>query len=429
MTLAEELNGILSGSVAGKLLSGLGRRMYFPKGIIAQSAEAKKSATRMNATIGVAYKAGKPMSLPSIRNLLPALEPEEIFPYAPTQGIESLREAWKREIEKKNPDIAGKTFSVPLVVPGLTAGISTLADLFVDPHDVVIIPDLYWDNYPLIFETRCDARIVSFPFFTADRSGMNVAALAEALHRESPRGKLVVLLNFPNNPTGYAPTRKEAELIVSALEETARGGTRLLVILDDAYYGLFYESDTCTRSLFGSLVDLHENLLAVKVDGSTKEHLTWGFRTGFVTFGSKGLTPEQYDALTKKLMGCVRSTVSNSSVVAQSLIARALKSPTIESEQLEAFRILQERYRCVKSAIATKKSSVIEPLPFNSGYFMSFLLKRGKAEDLRKALLSTCGVGTIAMTEKILRIAYSSVDTEKLVELYDLIYSTAEKVL
>ena len=427
--LAEELNGILAGCVAGELLSDLGKRLYFPKGIVAQSAEAKKGATRMNATIGIAYRGGKPVFLPSIRDLVPALDPEEIFPYAPTQGVEQFREAWKADILKKNPDVAGKTFSQPLVVPGLTAGISTLADLFVGAGDVVILPDLYWDNYPLVFETRREAHIETFPFFRDDMKGMNVAALAATLKEERGRGKLVVLLNFPNNPTGYSPTREEAVQIVSALEETARAGTRVLVILDDAYFGLFYEPGTQTQSLFAPLADLHENILAAKVDGSTKEHLTWGFRTGFITVAAKGLKPEQYDAITKKLMGAVRSTASNSSVLAQSIILRALKSPTLDDEKQKAFRQLQERYQCVKAVIANKKSNVLEPLPFNSGYFMSLRLKRGSAEDLRKALLSSCGVGTIAMGERILRIAYSSVDKDKIPELYDLIYSTAEKVL
>jgi aspartate/methionine/tyrosine aminotransferase len=426
--LAEELNAVLAGSVVEGLLSDLGRRLYFPKGIVAQSAEAKKHATRMNATVGIAYRDGKPLALPSIRGLLPGLELEEVFPYAPTQGVEAFREAWKKEIERKNPEIAGTPISLPLVVPGLTAGIATLADLFVDAGDAVVLPDLYWDNYPLIFETRREARISTFPFFTAS-GGMDVAAMRAALEREKAAGKVVLLLNFPNNPTGYSPTRAEARQIVSALEAVAAAGARLLVITDDAYFGLFYEAETYTQSLFAPLAGLHPNILAAKVDGSTKEHLTWGFRTGFITFGCKGLTAAQYDALTRKLMGAVRSSVSNSSIIAQSVILRATRSPTLEQEKAEAFRVLKERYERTREVLADRKSDLITPLPFNSGYFMSFRLARGRAEDLRKALLMDSGVGTIAIDERCLRVAYSSVETAKLKELYDLIYAAAEKAL
>ncbi len=425
--LAIELNAVLDGSVAGSLLSDLGKRLYFPKGIVAQSAEAKKLAKKLNATIGIAYRGGSPLFLPAVRNLLPNLTPEEIFPYAPTQGVEALREAWKKEIVSKNPDIGDSVFSLPLVVPGLTAGISVLADLFVDKGDAIVLPDMYWDNYPLILETRREAEIVSFPFYTS-AGGFNLHGLRAGLKKAGAEGKCVLLLNFPNNPTGYSPTIQEAAGIVSAIGEAAAAGTRLLVICDDAYFGLFYEPGTYAQSLFARLCSLHENVLAAKVDGSTKEDLTWGFRTGFVSLASRGLSAERYEALTRKLMAAVRSTVSNSSILAQSLILRAMKSPDREAEKGEAYRLLKARYEKVREIVAARKSTALTPLPFNSGYFMSFRLEKGKAEDLRKALLMGDGIGTIAIDERCLRVAYSSVDVDRLEELYDLIYRAAEKL-
>jgi aspartate/methionine/tyrosine aminotransferase len=424
--LAIELNSVLQGSVAGSLLSSLGSRLYFPKGIVAQSAEAKKHATRLNATIGIAYRGGSPLFLPSVRKLLPDLSPDEIFPYAPTQGVEALREAWKKEMIRKNPDIGDAPFSLPLVVPGLTAGISVLADLFVERGDTVVIPDMYWDNYPLILETRREAALLTFPLYDA-AGGFNLGGMRAALKKAAGK-KCILLLNFPNNPTGYSPTVSEAGEIVRAVGDAAAAGTRMLVICDDAYFGLFYEPGTCTQSLFARLCCLHENVLAAKVDGSTKEDLTWGFRTGFITLGARGLTMDQYDALTKKLMAAVRSTVSNSSILAQSLILRAMKSPDREGEKGEAYRLLKARYDEVKRIVAARQSTVLAPLPFNSGYFMSFRLQRGRAEELRKALLMGDGVGTIAIDEHCLRVAYSSVDVDKLEGLFDFIYSAAEKL-
>jgi aspartate/methionine/tyrosine aminotransferase len=422
-----ELNGILKGSAAGALLSELGLRMFFPKGIVAQSAEAKKQATRANATIGIATKAGAPVFLDAIRSLVPGLTPEEIFPYAPTQGIEKLRELWKKEIARKNPDIGSAEFSLPVVVPGLTAGISTLADMFVNPGDTLIIPDLHWDNYPLIFETRCEARISLFPFYS-NAGGFNVDGLTAAMKGAAGAGKIVLLLNFPNNPTGYSPSRAEADAVVKAVREVAASGTRLLVITDDAYFGLFYEEQIYTQSLFARFCSLHENVLAAKVDGSTKEDLTWGFRTGFITFGARGLSKDQYDALVRKLMGALRSTISNSSILAQNLIIHAMENPDRQKEKEAAAQLLRSRYECVKKIVAGRKSSAIQALPFNSGYFMSFRLNKGTAEDLRKKLLAESGVGTIAIDERCLRVAFSSVDIEKLPELYDIIYAAAEKL-
>ena len=428
--LATELNTALAGSVADPLLSALGRRLYFPKGIVAQSAEAKKSATRANATIGIATRSGKPVFLPTIRSLVPALDPDEIFPYAPTQGVEKLRELWKKDIIRKNPDIGDAKFSLPLVVPGLTCGVSTLADLFADTGDTLVLPDLHWDNYPLIFETRREAEIAPFPFYCGEgpSTGFNVGGMKDTLARAAGKGKAILLLNFPNNPTGYSPTVEEAAGIVDAITEVARSGVRLLVILDDAYFGLYYEPKLYEQSLFARLCTVHENVLAAKVDGSTKEDLTWGFRTGFVTLGSKGLTDAHYDALTRKLMGALRSTISNSSILAQNLILRSLEDPQRLAQKAEAARLLRERYDRARAILAGRTSPALEPLPFNSGYFMSFRLRRGTAEQLRKALLSGSGVGTIAINDRCLRVALSSVDVEKLEELFDLIYAAAEKL-
>ncbi|MCI2127969.1 MAG: aminotransferase class I/II, partial [Sphaerochaeta sp.] len=64
--LAMELNKTLEGTVASDFLSDVGKRIYFPKGIVAQSAEAKTKATLYNATIGMATKDGQPMYLSDI---------------------------------------------------------------------------------------------------------------------------------------------------------------------------------------------------------------------------------------------------------------------------------------------------------------------------------------------------------------------------
>ena len=426
--LAKELNAILEGTVAGALLSDLGKRVYFPRGIVAQSAEAKKHARRANATIGMALQEGKPVFLPTIRAFIPDLDPEEIFPYAPTQGVEKLRESWKKEILEKNPDIGDTAFSLPLVVPGLTAGISTLADLFAGPRDTLVLPELFWDNYPLIFETRRETTLRTFPFYSAS-GGFNVEALRATLVSAASGGKILLLLNFPNNPTGYSPTRDEAAAIVSAVRDVAASGAKCLVITDDAYFGLFYEPEIYPQSLFAKLCGVHENVLAAKVDGSTKEDLTWGFRTAFISLGAKGLAKEHYDALTSKLMGAIRSTVSNSSVLAQNLLLRAIASPARQKEKQAATRLLRERYLKVKAILGSRKSEAIQPLPFNSGYFMSFRLAKGNAETLRKALLMEEGVGTIAVNERCLRVAFSQLDVGKLDEVFEVIFRTAERVL
>ena len=136
--LAEELNTILAPTIVGRLLSDLGTRLYFPKGIIAQSGEAKKLGHTANATIGMAFKGGKPVILSALKDQLPSLTSGEAVAYPPTAGNEDLRNLWLESIRKKNPSLGSAKISLPVLVPGLTAGISYLADLFLGENTVLL---------------------------------------------------------------------------------------------------------------------------------------------------------------------------------------------------------------------------------------------------------------------------------------------------
>jgi len=425
--LAEELNRTLEGTCAGRLLSRTGARMYFPKGILSQSAEATERAKRFNATIGMAFANGEPMALDAVLDQLPGLTRREAVAYAPTAGVPETRVAWRKELLKKNPSLAGVLFSQPVVVPGLTAGISYLADLFVDEGDPVIVSDMFWPNYRLIMEERKAARLASYKFFTPD-GGFNVAGLEKATMEASKTShKAVVILNYPNNPTGYTPTLAEADAIKAALIRVAESGVDVLVISDDAYFGLQYEPDNLRESMFARLATAHPRILTAKVDGQTKEDYVWGFRGGFVTFANPVLNEKGYDALVKKLMGVVRSSVSNATAPTQHILAKAMADPRYEKQKTEFSAMLERRYHAVKAFLASHKAPKgFKALPFNSGYFMCFECEGYSAEKLRLTLLDERGIGVISIQEKWLRVAFSSVDEQDLDALYTEIFAAAE---
>lgn len=425
--LAEELNRTLLGTCAGRLLSKTGTRMYFPKGILSQSAEATERAKRFNATIGMAFANGEPMALDAVLDQLPGLTRREAVAYAPTAGVPETRVAWRKELLKKNPSLAGVAFSQPVVVPGLTAGISYLADMFVDEGDPVIVSDMFWPNYRLIMEERKAARLASYKFFTPD-GGFDVAGLEKATMEASKTSrKAVVILNYPNNPTGYTPTLSEATAIKAALVRVADSGVDILVISDDAYFGLQYEPDNLRESMFARLATAHPRILAAKVDGQTKEDYVWGFRGGFVTFANPALDEKGYDALVKKLMGVVRSSVSNATAPTQHILAKAMADPRYEKQKAEFSAILERRYHVVKAFLASHKAPAgFKALPFNSGYFMCFECEGYSAEVLRLKLLDERGIGVISIQDKWLRVAFSSVDEQDLDALYMEIFAAAE---
>ncbi|MDR0456204.1 MAG: aminotransferase class I/II-fold pyridoxal phosphate-dependent enzyme [Treponema sp.] len=422
--LAEELNTILEGTIAGRLLSDLGRRYYFPKGIIAQSTEAKKAATRANGTIGMAYSGGKPLILSAIADNMASLSPEESVAYAPTAGVEKARAVWKDLMIQKNPSLDPAHISLPVVVPGLTSGLSCAADMFFNKGSHLLASDPCWDNYSLIFEVRREAEIIPVPFFSSG-PGLDMEAIRAAVRHQAKSGTVRMLFNFPNNPSGYSPTIEEEEAIVSLIRETAENGTDVLVICDDAYFGLFYEDTISPESLFVRFANIHERVLAIKIDGPIKEDYVWGLRMGFLTFGSKNLNQTHYDALIKKLMGAIRSSVSCANTSAQYLMLKAMEDPRTPGEKSAYRALLQRRYNLVKDFInAHPHHPVLRPLPFNSGYFMCFYCSTD-AEALRQELLTKHGIGVISLGDHCIRVAFSSIDEDKITGVYQQIYDTA----
>ena len=425
--IAKELNEIIkeANPHVYEMLSEVGKNLFFPKGILSQSAEAKEKAFKFNATIGMATEKGKTMHLPSIMNLLKELRPREALTYAPSFGIMPLRQAWKTALYEKNPSLEGKEVSLPVVTNAITHGLSVVGDMWVDPGDVIILPDKMWGNYNMIFAVRRGARIINYSLFD-EQGGFSVEALKTCLEGEAQkRNKLIVILNFPNNPTGYSITPAEGEAIVQVLADLAERGCNVLAVTDDAYFGLFYEDSVLNESIFTLLADRHPRLLGIKLDGATKESYVWGLRVGFITYGAEFQknAGAAYEALEKKSAGAVRGSISNVSHLSQEILLKSLRAETYAVEKAEKFQIMKDRAQEVKRVLANPKyQEAWEPYPFNSGYFMCLRLKTVEAEPLRVHLLDKYGVGLIALGKTDLRVAFSCVEREDMPELFDIVY-------
>lgn len=421
-TMAKQLNETLEreNPHVYAMLSRLGRSIYFPKeGILSQSAEAKAKAKAYNATIGIATENGQPMHLRVIQDTLSAYDPKDLYEYAPPAGKPELRKEWRRKMIEENSSLASVAFGDPIVTNALTHGLSIVADLFADEGDSIIFPDKNWENYELTFGIRRGANIINFPLYN-ERNLFNSAGLREALLAQKDKGKAIVVLNFPNNPTGYTPGPQEGEEIIEVIREAAEAGINVVAVTDDAYFALFFE-DSLQESLFGRLAGLHPRVLAVKVDGATKEEYVWGFRVGFITYA--GVSEASLNALEQKTLGIIRSTISSGPHPSQTFVLHALRSPEFPEQKREKFEIMKGRANRVKALLDSGKySGVWDYYPFNSGYFMCLKLNTVDAETLRSHLLNEYGVGTIALGDSDLRVAFSCIEEENLEELFDLIY-------
>ncbi len=424
--LAEALNDDLRAGAPQiyNMLSERGKAIYFPfKGILGQTAEAK--AAKINATIGTAFENdGSPLTLECMESLVNI--PSESFLYAPSFGLPKLREEWGKLLTIKNPGLKGKTFSLPVVTAALTHGLSVAGYLFLDPIDTVLIPDLYWDNYELVFTEAYGAKLAFYNTFV--NGGYDVAAFGKAL-RSGTIGKKFVLLNFPNNPTGYTPTEAEAKALAEEIRKAAEDGNEVVVVLDDAYFGLVYEEGIARESLFNYLVDLHPNVLAVKLDGATKEDYVWGFRVGFITFGFKGATAAQLKALENKAAGVVRGNISNAPCISQTMLLKAYTDPAYAEQKKQKYEILSKRVGKIRETLKAhpEYAQSFEVMPFNSGYFMCVKPIGVDCETLRKELIANYSTGVIVLVG-LIRLAFSAVPTDLIENLFTNLHTAIQKL-
>lgn len=423
---AQNLNEVIASKnqAVYDLLSERGKNIFFPKkGILGQGAEAK--GTRINATIGTAIEDdGAPMHLESISTKL-GISGDKAFLYAPSFGRPDIRKRWQQMIAEKNPRLQGKTISLPIATSALTHGISMAGYMFLNYGQEILVPNLYWGNYNLALSNAYGAKIATYNLFK--NNAMDIESLSSVLLADGD--KKVLLLNFPNNPTGYSPTESEMQSLVATIKNAAEKGKKIAVICDDAYFGLVYEDGVDRQSPFAYLADLHENVLAVKVDGPTKEDYVWGFRVGFITYAVKGGDAQLYEALENKTAGAVRGNISNASNLSQSLLVQAFESPTYAAEKQAKFDIMQSRYNAVKQTLSNPKyAEYFKALPYNSGYFMCVKPADGiDAEKVRMLLIEKFSIGVINING-LIRIAFSAVAANDIKTMFEGIYEACKIV-
>ena len=186
--------------------------------------------------------------------------------YTSNAGLPRLREEIARYLERR--------FSLrydPVTELLVTVGGSEAIDLAVrgviDPGDEVIIPTPSFVCYaPLV--TLAGGIPVEVETKEADEFKLTADALGRAL---TPKTKLVIL-PFPNNPTGAILTHDDLAALAEVLRET-----EVLVLSDEIYAELTYG----TRHVsIASLPGMRERTLIVS--GFSKAYAMTGWRLGYL---------------------------------------------------------------------------------------------------------------------------------------------------
>ncbi|MFN2383639.1 MAG: aminotransferase class I/II-fold pyridoxal phosphate-dependent enzyme [Gemmatimonadota bacterium] len=416
-------------------LSARGRAARMPDGIRVWGERAARAGA-LDATMGVITGSdGGIAFLPQVRAAFADWSPGEVFPYAPVAGVRAFRDGWRRWLAGKSAggDFAAaaplaERFTAPIATAGVSGALGAMGHVLLDPGDRVLVPDRRWDGYDTTFGVISGARVESVRLL--DREAWDLAAWKAALEdvaREQER--VVCVVNFPHNPTGYVPTAAEAEAFADLAADVAeRSGKAVVVLCDDAYEGYVY-TDRPRWSLFYRLVDRHPRLLPVKCDGITKELLFWGGRLGAITtvFSAGWDADARASAETvweNKLSAVIRGMISSASTPVQTLVARLLADPErLLAERAPLIALLVERRAALAAALETPAArAAFRPDPFHGGLFALLNLRQGEAVARAERLLAEDRIGVVPFRDaacdvNAIRVTYATVPTDRIAGL------------
>lgn len=187
--------------------------------------------------------------------------------YSPNAGFAELRAAIARYMRRRF-DVSYNEKDEVLVTVGGSEAIDLCMRTLINPGDEVLVPSPSFVCYaplasmaggvPVVLETKAE-----------DRFRLTPEALKAAI---TPKTKLLVL-PFPNNPTGAVMQREHYEAIAEVLR-----GTDIMVLSDEIYAELTYlESGPIS---FASIDGMQERTLLVS--GFSKTYAMTGWRLGYV---------------------------------------------------------------------------------------------------------------------------------------------------
>ncbi|MFX0069507.1 MAG: pyridoxal phosphate-dependent aminotransferase [Candidatus Hermodarchaeota archaeon] len=235
---------------------------------------------------------------PAIQGNIEALK-KNITTYAPTRGVPELLELLENKLRKKNNIEVDWKENIILCNGGSNAITLAFATIF-NPGDEIIIPS---PNFVSYFYCSMFFGIKVREIKRKNDFSLDLDAMKSAINEKTK----AILINSPNNPTGYALERHELDAIVEMVLEND-----LYLISDEVYENYIY--DNLKNTSPASLSSMFER--TITLNAMSKLFSATGFRLGYVA------APKEIIDLMEKYL---QYTVAGTNHAAQYGFIEALK--------------------------------------------------------------------------------------------------------
>ena len=186
--------------------------------------------------------------------------------YSPNRGFMELREAITKWMKRKY-DVSYKPDTDVLVTVGGSEAIDAALRVLINPGDEVLIPVPSFVCYIPLTEV-----VKGVPVPVETKAENNFRLTADDIRQHLTPKTKVLVLPFPNNPTGAVMRREHLEEIAEVIIEN-----NLLVISDELYSELTYGKTPHTS--IAAIPGMKER--TILINGFSKAYAMTGWRLGF----------------------------------------------------------------------------------------------------------------------------------------------------
>ena len=186
--------------------------------------------------------------------------------YTSNSGLLELRQAIAEKFEKDTSLSYDPKTEIEITVGGSEA-IDDAFRALVNPGDEVICPEPCYVSY-----TACISLAGGVPVTVPLKQENNFVPTPEMLEKACTEKSKVLILSYPNNPTGAVMRKADLEKLVPVIEKHD-----LVVISDEIYSALTYgdEKHTCLAALPG----MRDR--TITISGFSKAYAMTGWRLGY----------------------------------------------------------------------------------------------------------------------------------------------------
>lgn len=269
-----------------------------------------------------------------------------------------------------------------LVTVGGSEAIDLMIRCIVKPGDEVIIPEPSFVCYK-----PCAQMSGGVPVTIETLEKDNFKLTPEQLKEKITDRTKLLILPFPNNPTGGVMSKKDLEAIAEVLK-----GTDIMVLSDEIYAELRYDDEGHTP--FSAIDGMRER--TVVVNGFSKAFAMTGWRLGY----AMGPAP-----IIKQMLKLHQYGIMSSPTTSQFAAIEALRSCDKETEKMRQEYNYRRRYivdgframglSCYEPLGAFYVFPCISSLGMTSEEFANRLLQEKKVAVIPGTAFGACGEGFI----------------------------------